>query len=475
MFTNIFIGEAKVVCTILHANRKQAFIVGGAVRDILTGKSPHDVDVATDARPEEVTAIFESNGYKVIPIGEKFGTVSVKDPFMHKFVEVTTLRSEGRYSDKRHPDHVRFERDPAKDLGRRDFTINAMALDIHPNKQNPMQQGAIFDPFNGRADIKNKLIRAVGNPEERFQEDPLRMLRMCRFAAKLEFVVEPATLEAAKKFNHLIKEIPAERIKDELFKLLGTENAYIGLNYMRKSGLMKQILPEVMALEFIPQPQKHHKYTAMYHTFETVNAIPHENILLRFAALLHDIGKNEVAPNPPPYFPNHEGKAMMMLPAIFERLKLSNDEEKYVSFIVAQHMDLFLFHHQFNAKSIRRLLSKYGENAKWLPDLITHVEADIVGSGIDRAENAADVQAFRDMVKTVMESKDAFSLNQLAVNGNDLLAIGIPANNMLGAILNYLLKEVIDNPELNTKEKLLEIATVIFQTQKTLKALNEVS
>jgi len=452
---NIKIGEAKVICKILHANRKQAYIVGGAVRDLLMRAEPHDVDIATDARPEDVTMILEANGYKIVPVGEKFGTVAVKDCLMKDFVEVTTFRSEGRYSDKRHPDHVRYERDLMKDLERRDFTINAMALAFQVDRKNPMQQGQIIDPFNGRQDMENKLIRAVGDAEKRFQEDPLRMLRMCRFASKLGFAIEPDTLEAAKKFNHLIKEIPAERVKDELFKLLGCFNTYIGLNIMQKSGLMQQILPEVFALRDIPQPQKHHKYTAMYHTFETVNAISEKDVLLRFAALVHDIGKDEVAPNPPPYFPAHEHKALKMLPAIYERLKLSNDEEQYVTFIVANHMDLFLFHHNFTAKGIRRLLNKYGENCKWIQDLITHVEADIIGSGVDRAENANDVAAFRAMVKEVMDSKEAFSLRQLAVNGKDLIEIGVPADVTMSKILNQLLVEVIDNPELNTKEILI--------------------
>jgi tRNA nucleotidyltransferase (CCA-adding enzyme) len=465
MRASIQVGEAKVICKILHSNRKQAFIVGGAVRDLMIGAIPHDADVATDARPEEVTEILTSNGYDVIPIGEEFGTVAVKDRMMKKPIEVTTFRSEGRYTDKRHPDKIKFERDLFKDLERRDFTINAMAIDVRPNKQNPMQQGIILDPFNGKQDLEDHLIRAVGDAEERFQEDPLRMLRMCRFASKMGFAIEAKTMEAAKKFNHLIKMIPAERVKDELFKLLGCFNPYIGLNLMMKSGLMKQILPEVADIDGMPQPTKHHKYTAMYHTFMTVGAISEEDVLLRFAALLHDIGKNKANqnPNPPPYYPAHDKAGADMLPAIFERLKLSNNEQKYVDFIVRNHMATFSFRHEFTTKSIRRWLSKHSDNIDLIPDLITHVRADIIGSGVEQDRNFSDVDAFEKIVKEVLTAKEPFSLRDLAINGNDLLAIGVPADETMTKILNKLLEEVVENPELNTKNYLLESATNLQQ------------
>lgn len=419
----------------------------------------HDIDIATNATPKEVTKLFQSKGWKVVQKGEVYGTVQVSSAITEP-MEVTTYRSEGEYSDKRHPDKVKFEKDLLKDLGRRDFTINAMALD--PLTLGPWKAEhymfKIIDPFDGKKDIENRLIRAVGDPKERFREDPLRMMRMCRFASRLEFFVEKKTFIASKALHELINEIPIERVKDELMKILQVEYLGFSWSYLKNSKLLKSILPEVYTLKDVSRPKKYHRYNVLDHTFLTVCNIPREKPLLRLAGMLHDIGKVKRNSNPPPYFPDHVQHGLKLLDGITKRLKLSNDEWEYVEFMVRHHMDIFNLKSNTSKRAIRRYLSSLGDKVKWLDDLFILIKSDILATGIAKKEWFEEVAYCKKLLKEMLDEKPPLTKNDLAINGHDLMALGISASPLLGKIQNVLLYEVIDSPNLNTREYLLERA-----------------
>jgi len=442
------------VCEILGEAGFDAYIVGGTVRDrLLTGRTSGDIDIATDATPKQVKKLFSKLEMKVIPVGEKFGTVQVLIEGGREYqIEITTYRSEGKYTDKRHPDEVKFEKDLIKDLERRDFTMNAIAFD-------PINRVTI-DPFNGIDDIDAGIIRAVGNPTERFEEDPLRMMRMCRFSGKLGFLVEQETLDAGIKLHKLINKIPAERIRDELLKILGVENLTFAFHYLRITGLLKEILPEVARLRGIPQPRRHHKFDVLTHSIQTVSGLPRNKPYLRLAGLLHDIGKLEMAQNPP-YFAGHDNDGVKMAKDILKRLKVSNTKTDYVLFIIKRHMDGFNSLRKFSKKSARRYLSKI-ENVKWLPDLHAHIVADIIASGYWKPQSIRQVDKWMDKLFTVMEEHQPFTKKDLVINGHDLIKLGIPPSATLGRIQQSLLEEVIENPDLNTREYLLKRAGELF-------------
>jgi len=448
------IDRAKSYCKILNNAGYEAYIVGGAVRDILLGLFPNDVDITTNALPTEVTKVFTERSYEVIPVGEKFGTVIIVDKSMMEPIEVTTYRSEGRYSDKRHPDEVKFETSLIKDLERRDFTINAMAFDPLTN--------IIIDPFNGYNDLGNndwgaKILRAVGNAEERFKEDPLRMLRMCRLACKLEFILAEDTFRAAQNLHSLIREIPAERVKDELFKMLTIPDPTWAFYHLDNTDLIMDILPEVGMLKLAAQPKQYHKYSVMYHMFETAKFIPETKPLLRFAALIHDVGKTHMNMFPP-YFPMHVKDGQKLFEDISKRLKLSNEEHDYIVFIMEHHMDQFGFKNMTSDSSLRKWMSKMGENIKYLGDLFIIFYADNLGTGIDKPETIKRTQDTHIRCEGIIATKQPLSIKDLVIDGHDLMAIGIPASPVLGEIQKLLLVKVIEDPQRNTRNYLLNYA-----------------
>lgn len=272
------------LCEVLAKGGKECYVVGGAVRDHLMGTKPGDIDLTTNALPSETDAIFKKEGCTVIPVGERFGTMKVRCKHEDEFVEVTTYRSEGGYADRRHPDSVKFETKLEEDLKRRDFTVNAIAYD--PVKDE------VVDPLGGKKDIDTKIIRAVGNPDERFNEDPLRMIRMCRFKGKLGFDIDPVTEEAVSRNKNLLQEVPGERVRDELYKMFEQEAPSNALRCLSETSQMGEILPEVQKLKGVKQPPKYHAYDALEHTFKVVDALP-MNKELRLAGLLHDVGKGD--------------------------------------------------------------------------------------------------------------------------------------------------------------------------------------
>jgi tRNA nucleotidyltransferase (CCA-adding enzyme) len=432
-----------------HAAGFQCHLVGGAVRDILMSRPSSDFDIATDAHPEQVIALFRH----VIPTGIKHGTVTVL--FKGTTFEVTTFRTESVYTDGRRPDTVAFSPSIEEDLSRRDFTINAIAYDLKTRQ--------IFDPHDGQSDIAKGIIRAIGNPSDRFREDGLRPLRACRFAAQLSFVVEPATREAIPGSLDILALVSAERVRDEICKILQSPVPSVGFLLMKETGILGVVLPELLAGVDMAQGTLH-CFDVFTHSLYACDAAPRESLLLRLAALLHDVGKPAslgTAPDGRPTFYGHEKVSAKMAEAILQRLKLPNAVIHDVCHLIANHM--FNYLEEWSDAAVRRLIARVGESA--IADIITLRRADQIGMCRENADifprGLAD---FSQRVKGVLAAGRAFSVSQLAVNGNDIMkSLGIPPGPRIGVILNELLQSVLDDPSQNEREKLLEIASKLYK------------
>ncbi len=437
--------------TIFKNNNFSLFLVGGAVRDALLEQEQFDYDFTTDATPEQVMSIFK----KVIPVGIEHGTVLVL--FGNSEYEVTTFRTEGKYSDNRRPDSVSFVNTIDEDLKRRDFTINAIAYNIYEKK--------FIDLFNGAGDIQSKIIRAIGNPAERFQEDALRMLRACRFASKLEFTIENETLEAIKSHCELIKNISSERIRDELIKLMGTKKPSIGLEIMRITGLMNIIIPELLA-GFGVEQNRFHAFDVYYHNLYSCDAAPANNYQVRLSALFHDIAKPQTShgkhDDEGNSFYNHEIIGSKMAYRIMRRLKFSKSDLDAVSHLIRYHM--FYYTDEWTDGAVRRFLRNVGvEN---LDNLFLLRDADRVGNGTKHGIPKTFLD-FKEKIVAIIADDNALKVTDLAINGNDLItALGLKPGKIIGEILNYLLELVLDTPDLNTNEKLIECAKEYYNDKK---------
>lgn len=432
----------------------KAYIVGGCVRDLLLKTTPKDWDVATNAKPKEIQEIFPNSFYK-----NKFGTVTVKVPEAKKEnlkeIEVTTFRTEEKYSDKRHPDKVKFVEDIEEDLARRDFTINAMALDLHlPFSPFNLKPYTLIDPFSGRKDLKRKLIRAVGDPEKRFSEDALRLLRAVRFATVLGkgWKIEKKTLKAIKKNAHWIMAISKERIRDELIKILESPQAYEGFMLLHKTGLLKYIIPELEKGVGVSQ-NKHHIYSVFKHCLLSLKyaAKYNFNLNVRLAALLHDIAKPETkkGEGPDATFYNHDVLGAKIATQILSRLRFPKKTIEKVATLIRYHM--FYYDPKVVRESaVRRLIRKVGkENIK---ELIQLRICDRKGSGVPKARPYR-LRHFEYVVSKVL--RDPISVEMLEVDGYDVMRIlKIKPGPRVGLILNALLSEVLDDPKKNKKEYL---------------------
>lgn len=438
----------------------KAYLVGGAVRDMLMGKEPHDWDVTTDATPEQVMSIFR----KVIPTGIAHGTVTVH--FMKNEIEVTTFRTESDYSDGRHPDKVEYTGNIEEDLSRRDFTINAIA--------SYLGDGTITDPFHGRDDIKRKVIRTVGNPLERFSEDGLRPVRAVRFSAQLGFEIERETLKAISEPEILKKTsgISLERFRDELLKLMKAEKPSAGLKLMEESGILDIFIPEFKKCRGCIQGdfRGYHQFDVLDHLFYACDGAPASKQNVRLAALFHDIGKPDVKrviPTPQGdqfTFYNHEAKSQQITKEILFRLKFSNAEISNICHLVVNHM--FNYTQDWTDAAVRRFLAKIHEEN--LEDLYDLRLADIYGMnnapvrGQD-SRTIALLNELKDRISKETEKNSVLSLKQLAVNGKDLMKNGISAGKDLGFVLNQLLETVMEDPSQNEKEQLIKIALNIYK------------
>lgn len=448
---------------IFEKNGFKAYLVGGAVRDMFMNKEASDWDVATDATPEQVISAFK----KVIPTGIAHGTVTVH--FMGEEIEVTTFRIEQGYSDGRHPDKVSYASDIEEDLSRRDFTMNAIAVSL--------KDGSIVDPFNGKADIKNKVIRSVGNPLERFNEDGLRPIRAIRFASQLGFEIETNTLQAISHEKVLQKTstISIERFRDELVKLLKSPKPSVGLKLLEDTNIMKLFLPELLEGRNCIQNdvRGYHVFDVLDHNFYSCDGAPVHKVNVRLAALLHDIGKPaskvvRVTDEGEIYnFFSHEKYSETIARKLLTKLRFSNNEINNVCHLIENHM--FHYEESWSDAAIRRFVVRVKpEN---IEDLIDLRLADMYGKynmPIQIKEsNACDLLIqLQDRIKKIQEENSAFTLKSLAVSGKDLMEIGIPSGKLIGKILDSLLETVLDDPKQNSKDVLLNIAKNLYEQMK---------
>ena len=448
---------------IFEKNGFKAYLVGGAVRDMFMNKPASDWDVATDATPEQVIAAFK----KVIPTGIAHGTVTVH--FMGEEIEVTTFRVEQGYSDGRHPDKVSFASDIEEDLSRRDFTMNAIAVSL--------KDGSIVDPFNGKSDIKNKIIRSVGNPLERFNEDGLRPIRAIRFASQLGFEIESETLKAISNENILQKTstVSIERFRDELIKLLKSPKPSVGLKLLENTNIMKLFLPELLEGRNCIQNdiRGYHVFDVLDHNFYSCDGAPANKINVRLAALLHDIGKPaskvvRITDNGEIYnFFNHEKYSESIARKLLVKLRFSNNEINNVCHLIANHM--FHYEESWSDAAVRRFVVRIKpEN---IEDLIDLRLADMYGKynmpiQIKESQACDLLIQLQDRIKKIQEENSAFTLKSLAVSGKDLMDVGIPSGKTIGNILNSLLETVLDDPNQNNKDILLNIAKNLYEQMK---------
>ena len=423
----------------------QTHLVGGCVRDLIIGREPKDWDITTDAKPEEIQRIFPDNVYE-----NKFGTVGVKTSSKEeklKIVEITTFRLEGKYTDKRHPDEIKFAKTVEEDLARRDFTINAIALKLTKEIADE-----IIDPFNGQQDIKNKIIRTVGNPNERFNEDALRLMRAARFATELNFEIEEKTSEAIKKESGLLEAIAKERIRDELIKILMVKNAATGIQLLENLNLLRYVAPELREGIDIGQ-NKHHIYNVWEHNLRALDYAAKKNYSLeiRFSALLHDVAKPQTKAGEglDSTFYNHEIVGAKMAARVLDRLHFPKALAEKIIHLVRYH--LFYYNvGEVTEAGVRRFLNRIGpEN---VDDFIKLREADRIGSGVPKAVpyKLRHLLFMIDKVK-----RDPISPKMLKVNGENVMRIlKIVPGPKIGRILSILLDEIIEEPMKNEKENL---------------------
>lgn len=433
--------EIKEIIKTLEEAGFEAYAVGGCVRDFILGREPYDWDITTNAKPEEIGKLFQKSVYE-----NDFGTVAINtesgDPKL-KVIEITTYRIEEKYTDKRHPDKVKFTTKIEDDLARRDFTVNAIAYD-----------GKKFvDPFKGEEDIKNKIIRTVGNPSNRFNEDALRLMRAARFAVQLGFGIEEKTAEAIKKNSGDLVAISKERIRDELVKIIMTERAKNGIEMLHEFKLLKYIMPELEDGIDVGQ-NKHHIYTVWEHNLRALDWAATHGYKLenRIASLLHDVGKPKTkrGNGPNSTFYNHEVVGAKMAAKILERLKFSKKFIEKVVLLVRYH--LFYYNvEEVTENSVRRLVRNVGpEN---MDDLLEVRIADRKGSGVPKAE-PYKLRHLRAVIEKV--SHDPISVKMLKINGDIIMKeLKIEPGPKIGYMLNILLDEVLDEPKKNTKEHLM--------------------
>ncbi len=440
--------EVKEAIACLEKAKFKAFIVGGCVRDISRNIEPKDWDLTTNAKPVEIEKVFKKAGLKTVYEND-FGTVAVitksKNPTL-KTLEITPYRTEAKYSDKRHPDKISWAKTIEKDLKRRDFTVNALAAKINKKLE-------IIDPFKGQEDLKNKVIKAVGKAEDRFNEDALRMMRAVRFAVSLEpdavWQIEEKTYKAIAKNAKLIEHISQERIRDELVKIIMSAKAARGIELLRRLGLLRYIIPELEQGVGIAQA-KHHIYQVYQHNLLSLNYACQNNFskYVRIASLLHDVGKPKTkqGKGEQAIFHNHELVGARMTEKILKRLKFSKKDVEKITKLVRFH--LFYYHpDEVGASSVRKLLRQLGQEN--IEELLQVRYADRIGSSVAKAE-PYKLRHLKYMLEKV--AKDPISAKMLKFNGNDIMKmLNVPPSQKVGHILSYLLSQVLSDPKNNVR------------------------
>ena len=409
------------------------YCVGGCVRDALLGNTPHDYDLCTAATPEQMKSVFADRN--LVLAGEKHGTVGVITT--EGVVEITTFRTEGEYNDNRHPDWVAFVTDIETDLSRRDFTVNAMAYS--PTR-------GFADPFGGRADLQNKILRSVGHAPDRFREDSLRILRGVRFAVRFGLAPENDTMQAMTQLAPLMDNLAKERIFDELCKLLPLVTAEDLLHYI---PILQQVIPELKPLVGFDQRTPHHAFDIFTHTAYVTEGIP-ADLSLRWAALLHDVGKPNaftVDETGRGHFKGHAKYSAEIAGDILRRLKAPNALREQVVFLIAHHMD----HLTPDPKILRRQLSRYGEES--MRQMLALQKADFCSKGVDGED--PHFEEIESIIAQIIAENACLSIKDLAVNGHDLMGLGLSGKEV-GNTLNALLGAVLEERLPNEKEALLQ-------------------
>lgn len=459
--------EVREVAALLESAGFEAHLVGGCVRDLLLGREPKDWDIATNATPEQIQKVFlnfaGATADKPATIYEnQFGTVGIKteseDPAL-KIIEVTTYRIEGKYTDKRHPDEVRFAKTIEEDLSRRDFTVNALAMNLAGGAA-----GKIIDPFGGQADLDKKIIRAVGDPEARFQEDALRILRAVRFMAQLGFEIDFSTEAAMKKHAGLLEFISKERIRDEFVKMMGTENAHDGVRLMAKDGILRYVVPELMEGVEVGQ-NKHHIFSVFEHNVRSLQYSVEQNhsLEVRISALLHDAGKprSKRGEGPDCTFYGHQVVGERLVLEILGRLHFPKEMTERIALLVREHMFVYDPETVTDAGA-RRLVRRVGKEN--LEALFQLREADRIGSGVPKAQPYR-LRHLKFRIEKV--SQDPVSAKMLKVNGEDIIReAGVEPGPKIGSMLAILLEEVLDDPTLNDRDVLIAKVKTLAQLEE---------
>ncbi len=447
--------EVRMVLGALKFAGFEAYVVGGSVRDLVMDREPKDYDVTTNATPEQIISLFPKTFYEntfgtvgVVTCGEDLGTVCSSDSV--RIVEVTPYRKEGKYEDGRHPSDVTWASELKNDLVRRDFTINALAYDLSTE--------TIVDEYKGQEDIKDKVIKTVGNADDRFQEDALRLIRAIRFCAQLDFDLDSVTRESLERNAHLIKKVSWERIRDEFSKILLTDAPMRGVILLSEVGLLQHIVPEIERGRGVSQNQAH-KFDVWEHNLRTLQHAADKKwpLFMRLSALFHDVSKPETKrfsreKNVITFY-GHDVVGARVTHEILTRLKYSKEIIEDVTLLVRWHM-FFSDTEQISLSAVRRMISNVGKDMIW--DLMNLRMCDRVGTGRP-VENPYRFRAYQAMVEQAM--KDPVTLKMLKIDGKRIMDVTQETPGpRIGFILHALFQEVIDNPEKNTTEYLEERA-----------------
>lgn len=430
--------EVLFILNKLNEEGFDAYIVGGCVRDKLLGLHPHDYDITTSAKPNEIKRVFKD--FKTILIGEEFGTVGVL--IDETLYEVTTFRIDGKYLNFRKPENVTFSKSLREDLKRRDFTINAMAMD---------SSGELYDPFGGKKDLDDKVLRAVGNPHERIKEDAIRILRAIRFAGRFDFYIEDELFDAICFERKLLKKISPERIFDEFSKMITSERPSYYLLLMDETGVLDVIFPELKRTVGFSQFSPYHDKTLFDHLVCVMDEVK-PDLALRLAALFHDISKVDtlsIGEDGRGHFYGHEVLGADLVSEILKRYRVSNKIIDKVKILILDHMKV---HSEMTDKALRRQIKRVGrDNVLDLYDLLI---ADCKCTRIDR--DASFIIKRKNRVKELLDEKEMKTEKFLEINGNDIKALGFKEGKIIGKILKDLENLVLDDPEKNKRDYLID-------------------
>ena len=436
---HVWPGELLAALARLAADGHRALLVGGSVRDVILGRTPDSRwDVACDRLPEDVRGLFE----RTEGIGEKHGTVLVL--WQGLSIECTTFRREGEYADARHPDQVWFTHDPLEDLARRDFTVNAMAFDP--------ASGELLDPFEGARDLSRRRLRAVGEPTERFREDALRTLRAARLAAVLELELDDDTRAALGAVRDRMSGLAVERVKEELDKLMAAPRPSVGYEILREADLLTLWLPELAACRGVPQ-NRFHAYDVYFHSLYSCDAARPDHPVVRWAALLHDIGKpgTRAEKAGEGTFYGHAELGAKLADALLARLKFANATREHIVHLIREHM--FDYQPGWSDAAVRRFVRRVGR--EHIAELFDLRMADALGNGT-RDPDTRKLEVMASRINRVLAEATALSVRDLAVDGAAVMhALGLESGPEVGRVLERLLEQVLDEPALNTREQLL--------------------